>query len=74
MNNHSLIHVMNTLKCRTFGATLGWNRTTLTTACAISELFKITCNGKYKEDFSQKTENKEKEARCLTQSRIPGSV
>ena len=31
----------------------------------------LSCNGKYME---QKTETKEKEAHCLTLSRIPGSA
>ena len=37
-------------------------------------LLKCTCNGKYTEDFIQKTETNEKEGHYLTLSRIPGSV
>ena len=71
---------MNALKCRTLGATLAQILEnacaieTLTTECAISEsahAIEMTCNGKYMEDFGQKTE---KEARCHTSSLIPGSV
>ena len=66
---------MNALKCRTLDALYKWRWC----ACVKHLIYArartlITCNGKYTEDFSEKTKTKEKEACCLTSSHIPGSV
>ena len=58
---------MNALKCRTLGATrAGILKSTRATEMRVTESIRKICE--------QKTETKEKEARCLTLSRIPGSI
>ena len=58
---------MNALKCRTLGAMRARIlKSTHATEMRVTESIRKICE--------QKTETKEKEARCLTLSRIPGSV
>ena len=60
-------HEMNALKCRTLGA---MRARILISACATE----MCVTGSIRKICGQKTETKEKEARCFSLSRIPGSA